>query len=441
MDIFFPAQTLPLFQAFAPCFTAPSFAYFQSYVWALMVVEGRKCLTRLARCAFFHQRDLSSWERFLAGHRWSLTAVTACLVRLLVTQLGEQLKVHGAYLVGKDTTLVAKTAKRMLGVQKWKDHSDNADRGAYLIGHHWNLVGMISPWETRWLCWPLVMRLVPGLKGARQWLVGEAVEPMTFWDAAIAAILEVTQQLGDAAVRVVVDAYYAKAPCLNGLLARGIDVISRLRKDAVGWDDPAPRPPGKRGPKPRYGRKWTLATLLTAELPQRERLTLYGKLTEVVFVVRDVWLRDVVQKVRVVVLEGAKEPLLLVSTDLTLSALQIIEMYGARFSIELTIRDLKQHFGLGDYQCTTTLAILRFVHLACLAFCLWRLALLEHLEAGWLQVTSSRVSLPEAPLSFQRLRRALRAWATRQIIFANSAPGADLEKIERDHEPLLHMLM
>jgi hypothetical protein len=56
-------------------------------------------------------------------------------------------------------------------------------------------------------------------------------------------------------------------------------------------------------------------------------------------------------------------------------------------------------------------------------------------------VTSSRVSLPEAPLSFQRVRRALRAWATQQIIFANSAPGADLEKIERDHEPLLHMLM
>ena len=102
---------------------------------------------------------------------------------------------------------------------------------------------------------------------------------------------------------------------------------------------------------------------------------------------------------------------------------------------------MKPHFGLGDYQCTTTLAILRCVHLACLAFCLWRLALIEHLNAGWLQVTTSRVSLPEAPLSFQRVRRALRAWATRQIIFAHSAPGADLAKIERDHEPLLHMLM
>ena len=56
-------------------------------------------------------------------------------------------------------------------------------------------------------------------------------------------------------------------------------------------------------------------------------------------------------------------------------------------------------------------------------------------------MTSARVSLPEAPLSFQRVRRALRAWATRQIIFANATPGADMAKIERDHEPLLHMLM
>ena len=77
----------------------------------------------------------------------------------------------------------------------------------------------------------------------------------------------------------------------------------------------------------------------------------------------------------------------------------------------------------GTTNGTTTLAILRFVHLACLAWCLWRRGLLEPREAGWRHVTSSRVSLPEAPLSFQRVRRALRAWATRQVIFANATPG------------------
>jgi hypothetical protein len=198
MEIFLPAQTLALFHVFAPYFATLSCAYCQSYLWALMVVESRKCTTRLARGVFFHQRDLRSWERCLAEHRWSVAAVTERLGRLVVERLGAQRQVHGAYLRGTDTTLIAKTAKRMLGVHKWKDRSDNADRGAYLVGHHWHLVGLISPWGARWLCWPLVMRLLPGLQGARPWLGGDAVEPMTFWDAAIAAILEVTRCLGEA---------------------------------------------------------------------------------------------------------------------------------------------------------------------------------------------------------------------------------------------------
>ena len=157
--------------------------------------------------------------------------------------------------------------------------------------------------------------------------------------------------------------------------------------------------------------------------------------------VRDVWRRDVAQQVRVVVLEGAKDPRILVSTDWALSARQIIEISGARGSRELTIRDVKQHGGLGDSPCTTTLAMLRFVPLACLAFCLWRLTRIAHRNGAGLQVTAARGSLPEAPWRFQRVRRALRAWAARQIIFAHATPGADVEKIERDHEPLLYMLM
>ena len=41
--------------------------------------------------------------------------------------------------------------------------------------------------------------------------------------------------------------------------------------------------------------------------------------------------------------------------------------------VELAIRDLKQYFGLGDYQCYRGAAIHRFVHLACVAFCGFRL--------------------------------------------------------------------
>jgi hypothetical protein len=85
----------------------------------------------------------------------------------------------------------------------WKDCSDNADRSAYPVGHHWYLVGLISWWTTRWLCGP-------------------------------------------------------------------------MGKADVSWEDPDPQPPGKRGRKPRHGRTWIQATLLTAETSARERLTLYG---------------------------------------------------------------------------------------------------------------------------------------------------------------------
>jgi hypothetical protein len=59
----------------------------------------------------------------------------------VVKRWGQRLLVHGAFLVGTDPTL---TAKRMLGIQMWKDCSDNADRGTSLVYHHWNLVGLFS---------------------------------------------------------------------------------------------------------------------------------------------------------------------------------------------------------------------------------------------------------------------------------------------------------
>jgi hypothetical protein len=78
-----------------------------------------------------------------------------------------------------------------------------------------------------------------------------------------------------------------------------------------------------------------------------------------------------------VVVEGLKKPGILFATDLTLSMAQSIEIYGSRCTIELAIRDWKAHFGLADYQCYLATAIHRFVHLACLAFCLYRLIQLD----------------------------------------------------------------
>jgi len=96
-----------------------------------------------------------------------------------------------------------------------------------------------------------------------------------------------------------------------------------------------------------------------------------------------------------------------------------------RFSIEIAIRDLKQSFGIGDYQSVNTMAIKRFVALSIISFSLWRMAILQELYAKWLY-SSHNYSI----FSFKRISQSLRKVVIQSIFqkfaiqanFQNSIP-------------------
>jgi hypothetical protein len=328
----------------------------------------------------------------------------------------------------------------MPGVQKWHDHSGDPARGESLVGHHWALIGLVSAWGVGYLCWPVLARLLPGQLNPLGFVAGpEGVQRVDFWAVVVALVRELRQYVGTQPLRVVADAYFSQASFLNPLVAEGSMVISRLRKDAVGWDDPVPvvgkRP---RGRPRKQGRVRKLATVLKVEPITALTICIYGKEEHLRVVWRDVWWRDVTHKVRVVVVATTHEPILLVSTDLTLPPEAIIQLYAARFPLELTLRDLKQYCGLGDDQCYTLLAIHRFVHLALTACCLWRLTLLQDQQAPWLTTATASPAGELSPLSCQRLHRALRRFVLRRI-FAASAPGADCPKPEVSYEQIFRI--
>jgi hypothetical protein len=167
-------------------------------------------------------------------------------------------------------------------------------------------------------------------------------------------------------------------------------------------------------------------------------VNIYGKTALVNVVVRDMRLRNISQKVRVVVVEGLRETIILISTDVTLTPAQIIEIYSSRFSIEMAIRDLKQHFGFGDYQCTTTISIMRFVRLSCVSLSIWRLMMLPENASVWLHDSNSKM-IKESQFSFARARRGLNRYVLKQLLFPNSASDAELEKIEKKYEPIFRI--
>jgi len=82
----------------------------------------------------------------------------------LLNELGDKLKIYGGYLLAVDTILIAKASKKMAGVQKWKEHSSNPDRGEYQIAHHWAVVALVSHFCKRYISWPILCRLVSGKK-------------------------------------------------------------------------------------------------------------------------------------------------------------------------------------------------------------------------------------------------------------------------------------
>lgn len=434
MDTLFPVAIITYINMFAPVFAANNFIYFRGFMLAFLLLgETRKCVTNMAGVCFFVNRHVSSWERFLSQYQWDINDVRLRLVTMLKQQIQDKLLVYGAYLAWVDTTLVAKVKGKMTGVQKWHDHSGNPDRGEHLIGHHWALAGLLGAafigrqWTP--MCFPILANLISGNTNP----IGFVVDPngvaqaMTFWDAVCPIIAQLSVMLGNEPLRIVADAYFAKAPFINWMLGISVNVITRMRKDAVGWDDAKPEPllpPGKkkRGrprTRPRKGKKWKLADLMESFTPEPVTVFIYGKLRAFRIVKRDVWIRDVAQKVRVVVIQTIGEPIILLSTDLTLTATQIMILYAMRFAAELGIRDGKQHFGFGDYQCTSFAAMTRFVGLSLISFCLWRLTLLTDMDAEWLQ-TQDKTS----PLSFTRIRHAVMRFVIQQI-FRNSACEAD----------------
>lgn len=437
MNDFFPTILITYLLPFRQAFYQPGWRYFRGFMWAMLFVRGRKCVTQIARACFFIERSLSSWERFLAEQQWDMDQVIQALIGLLQQELGESLTYAGRYVIAIDPTFVAKVKGRMLGVQTWREHSENPDRGTQVTGHQWMLGGLLAKLGDRWRGFPVWSRLVSGKQQPSHFVVspdGQA-HRMSIWETAIAMISQAAAMLSGAPLCVVMDAYFAKACMMNALIAMGVTLITRLRHDAVGWDDPEYC---GRGRPPKRGKKWKLAELWKAAPHETVTAHLYGKVVEVSVVVRNLWLRDVSEKVRVVVVEGVQRPILLVCTDLSMSASQILELYAARFSLELVIRDLKGSCGLGDYQSTTTLAFCRFVLLSCVAFCLGRLLLHgKHVEA-WLDDLSA-APVKETGFSFARLRRGFRGVVLKQLIFSKFPSLAECEKIQDELQPLFQI--
>jgi hypothetical protein len=143
------------------------------------------------------------------------------------------------------------------------------------------------------------------------------------------------------------DGFYAKRKFVDGVVAMGLTMISKLRCDAnlqYLYEGTQKR----RGRRRKYDGKVQFTALSRFEKVESadEAVALYTLV---------VWSVSLQRQVQVVVMVKPKasqkgRSVVLFSSDTSLSAVQIVNYYKARFSIEFLFRDAKQFAGFSDCQ-------------------------------------------------------------------------------------------
>jgi hypothetical protein len=153
----------------------------------------------------------------------------------------------------------------------------------------------------------------------------------------------------------VVDGGYVKAPFLRRALRAGVTVIGRLRKDAALRDLPQKLRRGQRrgrGRPRKYGKNKISLAKRAAHRGGWETgpCTVYGKTVTKVYKTFLATYRPVGGLVRVVIVREEHDWYPFFSTDPNVTALEIIEAFADRATIEQDFHDVKEVWGAGQQQ-------------------------------------------------------------------------------------------
>jgi putative transposase len=164
---------------------------------------------------------------------------------------------------------------------------------------------------------------------------------------------------------VVLDGKFGNYPATWMVCEAGLHLISKMRHDAALYlpysgDKPA------RGSTPRYGDKLNYQHLPADHLVSTETDGDYRVETYQFHCYHKDYpdLLNIVVVVKTHLQTGKHGHVVLFSTDLDLTADQIVDYYRLRFQIEFNFRDAKQYWGLEDFMNVSPLAVTNAVNLA-----------------------------------------------------------------------------
>jgi len=262
-----------------------------------------------------------------------------------------------------DDTLKPKWGRGIFGAACFFDHAARP-RPGHIWGHNWVVLAVVvQAGSAAWVALPFWVALYrpKGRCGKREFrtrheLAAEALERVRSWFSGLISVLA--------------DGAYANSSLIGPAAELDMTFTGRIRSDArLREVEPRPRPKSKRGRKPKHG-PWLpkLATLAR----QWSKFTtsvvsIYGK--QVTLKLREVvaYWPAVGRAVKVVVTRDPKRPgriAYLMTTDLAMTAVAVVEMFARRWTIEQLFSVAKNQMGFDSAEVRKERSVLRHAALS-----------------------------------------------------------------------------
>ena len=363
-----PQAIIHILRHFEVAFSERVWEWAKILLIGAILAPGIRTVTAALRVMGLSQeQQFQNYHRVLNRATWSSRTLSRILLGLLVRAF---VPPDQPVVLGLDEHIERRRGEQIAAKGIYRD-AVRSSKSFFVktSGLRWVSMMVLAPipWAKRIWALPFLTVLAPSERYHQD--RGMPHKKLTDW--ARQMITQVRQWLPDRALVVVADSSYAVLELLASCASLPIPVtmITRLRLDAALYEPAPPREKGKRGaPRKKGARQSSLIQRLADPKTSWQRVTLdwYGRTTRTVELasgtavwyhgglpvvpVRWVLIRDV---------QGKFDPQALLSTNLEITAHQIVEWFVLRWQLEVTFEEARAHLGIETQRQWSDLAILR----------------------------------------------------------------------------------
>jgi hypothetical protein len=324
------------------CSRLRTFVWFATCVAGLTVRTDWLGVTSIVRALGLQARFYDQLLDHFHSAGVNLDAMSALWAQVVLRLFPDPVRVNDRLVLVGDGIKVPKRGKKMPAVKLLHQESESNTKPQYIMGHSLQAVSLLVHAAKSVFAVPLASRIHEGLVWSNR-------DQRTLLDKMLALLTLVDIQQP---FYFVADAYFASYKIINGLLDHDNHLVTRVKSNAVAYtvyDHQGATTPGR----PRiYGNKVKLRSLFSdSQTMQQAHSPVYGEEKVTLhYRVCDLLWRPVGRLVRfVVVIHPTRGRCLLMSTDTSLCAIDIIRLYGLRFKIEHSFKRAVRVVGTFTY--------------------------------------------------------------------------------------------